>query len=263
MKTPFAVILLLFFSSLLQAQDLNGYWKGSLGMSGGCFAQNNIELQIHIKGSTVFGDSYHYENVNFYVKKKFSGTYDSVSKRLVLHEDYVTTFHIPQTCKICIKNFYLAFTKDGKLETLDGSWDGKIQGTSLDCSGGPITLSRIKESAFKEVPEVLVDTGKIRLDFYDNATIDGDSITVLVNHNVVVSHQLLSARPITTYVSVDLNNPFYEIEMVAENEGTIPPNTALLIITAGSKKYQLFLAANKGKSAMIRIIYDKDKHSFL
>ena len=103
----------------------------------------------------------------------------------------------------------------------------------------------------------MVDTGKIRLDFYDNATIDGDSITVLVNHNVVVSHQMLSARPITTYVSVDPNNPFYEIEMVAENEGSIPPNTALLIITAGSKKYQLFLSSTTAKSAMIRIVYEK------
>jgi hypothetical protein len=124
-------------------------------------------------------------------------------------------------------------------------------------------LTRIKESAFKEVPEVAVDTGTIRLDFYDNATIDGDSITVLVNKNVVVSHQMLSARPITTYVTVDLTNTFFEVEMVADNLGTIPPNTALLIITAGVKKYQLFLSSTKTKSAMIRIMYDKEKHSFL
>jgi hypothetical protein len=79
----------------------------------------------------------------------------------------------------------------------------------------------------------------------------------------VVTHQLLSAKPITTYVTIDLNNPFHEVEMVAENEGTIPPNTALLIITAGDKKYQLFLTSTKTKSAMIRILYDKEKHSFL
>ena len=224
-----------------------------------CFAVNNVELQLHIRGTTVFGDSYHYENVNYYVKKKISGVYDSATKKLTLHEDYVTTFHIPQTCKICIKNFYLFYTREGKMETLNGSWDGKIKGTDQDCSGGPITLSRIKESAFKEVPEILVDTGTIRLDFYDNATIDGDSITVTVNRNVVISHQMLSAKPITAYVTVDLNNPFQEVEMIADNLGSIPPNTALLIITAGNKKYQLFLSSTKTKSAMIRIIYDKKK----
>lgn len=257
MKTPFAVTVLLLITSFLQAQDLNGFWKGSLGMVGGCFQENNIELQLHIRGTTVFGDSYHYQDINNYVKKKISGTYDTASKRVTLHEDYVTTYHIPQTCKICMKNFYLSYSKNGTTEILSGTWDGKIKGSELDCSGGPITLSRIKESAFKEVPEILVDTGTIRLDFYDNATIDGDSITVLVNKNVVVSHQMLSAKPITAYVRVNLDNPFFEIEMVAENEGSIPPNTALLIITAGSKKYQLFLSSTKTKSAMIRIIYDK------
>ena len=232
-------------------------------MPGGCFAVNNIELQLHIRGTAVFGDSYHYENVNYYVKKKLSGSYDTASKKLMLREEYVTTYHIPNTCTICIKNFYLSYSKDGNLEMLEGNWDGKIEGTNNDCNVGPIRLSRIKESAFKEIPEVAVDTGRIRLDFYDNATIDGDSITVLVNKNVVVSHQMLSARPITTYVTVDLGNPFFEVEMVADNLGTIPPNTALLIITAGTKKYQLFLSSTKTKSAMIRIIYDKEKHSFL
>lgn len=232
-------------------------------MSGGCFGTNNIELQLHINGTSVFGDSYHYENVNYYVKKKISGTYDPAAKKLILHEEYVTTYHIPSTCIICIKNFYLTYSKEGNVETLEGNWDGKIVGTAMDCSTGPISLSRIKESAFKEIPEIAVDTGKIRLDFYDNATIDGDSITVLVDKNVVVSHQLLSAKPVTTYVTVDLSNPFHEVEMVAENEGSIPPNTALLIITAGTKKYQLFLSSTKTKSAMIRILYDKDKHSFL
>src|SRR4029078_12045587 len=188
-------------------------------MPGGCFGVNNIELQLHIRGTMIFGDSYHYENVNYYVKKKISGVYDSATKKLTLHEDYVTTFHIPQTCKICIKNFYLFYTREGKMETLNGSWNGKIKGTDQDCSTGPITLSRIKESAFKEVPEGAVDTGTIRLDFYDNDTIDVDQLTALVNRNVVVSHQLLSAKPITTYVTVDLGNTFFEIEMVADNLG--------------------------------------------
>jgi len=262
-KSLFLTVFISFAALFSDAQDLNGYWTGRLSMPGGCFGVNNIELQLHFKGNTVFGDSYHYENVNYYVKKKLNGTYDSATKKLILHEEYVTTFHIPNSCTICIKNFYLTYSKEGKIETLQGNWDGKIMNTGMDCSTGPITLSRIKESAFKEIPEVAVDTGTIRLDFYDNATIDGDSITVLVNKNVVVSRQLLSARPITTFVTVDLGNTFFEIEMVADNLGTIPPNTALLIITAGTKKYQLFLTSTKTKSAMIRIVYDKDKHSFL
>lgn len=254
------VFVLLFFLSssfIPSAQNLNGFWKGTLSMSGGCFGVNNIELQLHIIGDSVYGDSYHYENVNYYVKKNITGRYDAARKKLFIHERTVTTFHIPQTCKICIKNFELDYSRNGKVETLSGYWDGKIKDTYENCSTGPIILSRIKESAFKDIPEIVVDTGTLRLDFYDNAEIDGDSITVLVNKNVVLSHQRLSAKPITTYITIDLNHSFQEVEMIAENLGSIPPNTAMLIISAGSRKYQLFLTSTESKSAMVRFVYDK------
>ena len=138
-----------------------------------------------------------------------------------------------------------------------GEWDGKILGTGNDCSTGPIVLYRSQESAFKEIPEIVVDTGIIRLDFYDNAEIDGDSITVLVDKNVVVSNQKLNAKPITTYITIDKNHTFHEVEMVAENLGSIPPNTAMLIVTAAGKRYQLFLTSTESKSAMVRFVYDK------
>ena len=239
------------------AQDLNGFWKGSLTMQG-CFPKNFIELQISMSGGASGGDSYHYQDVNNYVKKKFRGTYDSVLKKLNIQEGMVTTYHIPFHCQICVKNFDLAYSKDGNVETLKGMWKGKVRETEADCRGGTIVLTRIKESAFKEVPEVKVDTGLIRLDFYDNAEIDGDSITVLVNKQVVISNQRLSARPITMQVKVDLNNTFHEIEMVAENLGSIPPNTAILIITAGTMHYRLFLTSSETKTAMIRFVYDPD-----
>jgi len=258
-KTAAAILFFLLVTTDTHAQNLTGFWKGNLTMGGGCFSVNNIELQLKFQGDTLFGDSYQYDNVNYYVKKNITGRYESSRKKLTVNENFVTTFHIPQTCSICIKNFYLTYSRKGNVETLTGTWDGKIMNTNADCSTGPITLSRIRESAFKEVPEIIVDTGTLRLDFYDNALVDGDSITVLVNKNVVISHQRLSTKPITTFITIDLTHTFQEIEMVAENLGTIPPNTAMLIITAGAKKYQLFLSSTESKSAMVRFVYDK-KH---
>lgn len=241
----------------VQAQEISGFWKGTLTMTGGCFPVNNIELQIDAAGQTITGNSYHYLNIDNYVKKKFQGFYNPAQQRLVLNEGLVTTFKIPAHCKPCIKNYSLIWSKAGNQETLTGSWDGKILNTGEDCFPGTIVLHRIRESAFKEVPEVTVDTGTIRLDFYDNGMVDGDSITVLVNKQVMLSHQRLTAKPITSYVKVDLHNSFQEIEMVAENLGSIPPNTALLIITAGEKRYQLFLSSTETKSAKVRFVYEK------
>ncbi len=239
------------------AQNLSGYWKGTLTMQG-CFPKNNIELQVNITDTSVSGDSYHYQDVNNYVKKKFRGSYDPFYKTLSLREGLVTTYHIPYYCAICIKSFELKYIQTGNEEKLSGVWAGNILNTNSACPPGTIVLTRIKESAFKEIPEVKVDTGELRLDFYDNAEIDGDSITVLVNKKVVLSHQELSAKPITMFLKIDLNNIFQEIEMVAENLGTIPPNTAILIITAGKKRYRLFLSSTETKSAMVRFVYDEE-----
>lgn len=103
------------------------------------------------------------------------------------------------------------------------------------------------ESDFSHIKEVYVDKGKLRLDFYDNDIIDGDSISVTVNNNVVVSHQLLSVKPLTVYAKVDLEHPEQEITMIAENMGSIPPNTALLIVTAGKNRYKLYLESTDKK----------------
>ena len=61
----------------------------------GCFPQNNIELQIQMDGQSSTGDSYHYQDIDNYVKKNFTGQYDPQQKRLLVKEGIVTTYHIP------------------------------------------------------------------------------------------------------------------------------------------------------------------------
>jgi hypothetical protein len=167
------------------------------------------------------------------------------------------TFHIPLDCTPCIRYYSLAYAREGDNETLSGDWGGTVLNGGAACTPGKIILHRIAQSEFANIKEIKVDTGSIRLDFYDNAEIDGDSISVLLNDKLVAEHQLLGIKPITMYVKIDPEHLEQEVTMVAENLGTIPPNTALLIITAGDKKYQLFLASDKQKSAQVRFIYEK------
>lgn len=252
----FYVVLCSFCVPAL-AQDVRGYWKGSLSMVSGCFPENNIELQVKTDGDSIIGDSYHYLDVNNYVKKDFSWTYNASLKQLIVQEARVTAFRIRPECRVCIKRYVLYYSRTGKTETLTGSWTGYMMGTRQSCDSGKIVLYRIKESAFKEIPEVAVDTGQLRLDFYDNNQVDGDSISVTVNGKTVLSHQRLSAKPVTLFVPVNLDEgKFQEVEMIAENLGTIPPNTALLIVTAGERRYQLFLSSTEIKSARVRFFYD-------
>ena len=255
------ILPLLFLGSIpftLPAQELNGIWRGTLTQGpGGCFKDYNIELQIQIKDTKISGASYHYSDVVNYVKEEFSGVYNAQGKTLAITEMKVLTFHVPSDCVPCIKQYSLAYEKQDRKEVLTGDWGGVTMNNSLSCPPGKITLSRVAESDFDHIKEIKVDTGTIRLDFYDNAQIDGDIISVLLDNKPLITNQVLTARPITVEIKVDLAHTEQEITMVAENQGDIPPNTALLIITAGKKKYRLYLASTEKKNAQVRIIYEK------
>jgi hypothetical protein len=265
----FIILKLLVFCAV--SQEINGYWKGRLVMEpGGCFPVYNIEFQIQIAGNRITGTSYHYSDTSNYVKEEFEGQYDPVSKALNMEEQKVAVFHIPPDCIPCIKKYALAYFSDGKEEQLRGSWSGKTMDGKSTCPPGTIVMTRIQKSAFKPevrpeliarknelVREIFVDTGSIQLDFYDNGQIDGDTISVYVNNTPVVSRKLLTTKPVTIFVPIDFQKPQQEVIMVGENLGSIPPNTALMIINANDKRYQLFLTSDDKKNALVRFTYRK------
>ena len=257
MKVATLLLIVFLFSLSTASQNLNGVWRGTLTQGpGGCFRVYNIELNIRSDGTKVNGASYHYSDVTNYVKEDFGGTFNANSKALSINEFKVLTFHVPPDCIPCIKKYNLVYEKHNDKEVLTGDWGGVTMNNYASCPPGKITLSRVAESDFEHIKEIRVDTGTIRLDFYDNAQIDGDIITVLLNNQPLASNQKLTAKPITLEIKVDLNNREQEVTMVAENLGDIPPNTALLIITAGNKRYQLYLTSTEKKNAQVRFIYE-------
>ncbi|HKB44808.1 MAG TPA: hypothetical protein VKC90_10465 [Chitinophagaceae bacterium] len=273
MQRPFILSAFLFIAFFAHAQNINGIWKGKLVMDpGGCFPVYNIELQLQVAGTKISGVSYHYSDTTNYVKENFEGSYKTDSNNISIMEIGVTTFHIPADCIPCIKKYFLSYHKGGNEEQLRGSWLGRTMDNKMTCPPGTIVLTRFDKSAFKPelklpptlterkaelVKEIKVDTGTIRLDFYDNGQIDGDTISVYVNNMPVVSNQMLTAKPISIKIKIDPKRTEQEVIMVGENLGSIPPNTALMIVNAGEKRYQLYLTSDEQKNAMVRFIYEK------
>ena len=262
MRAAFSLFIFFIFSINSTAQNLNGVWRGTLTQGpGGCFRVYNIELNIKNENGKLKGASYHYSDVTNYVKEDFGGNYNYASKTLSINELKVLTFHVPPDCIPCIKQYNLVYEKQDNKEVLTGDWGGVTMNNFASCPPGKITLARVAESDFEHIKEIRVDTGTIRLDFYDNAQVDGDIITVLLNNQPLASNQKLTSKPITLEIKVDLTNREQEITMVAENLGDIPPNTALLIITAGAKRYQLYLTSTEKKNAQVRFIYDQSQNN--
>ncbi|MFT3946069.1 MAG: hypothetical protein QM763_03765 [Agriterribacter sp.] len=101
--------------------------------------------------------------------------------------------------------------------------------------------------------ELLVDSDSLRLTFYDNGIVDGDSISVFYNKEPISTHQSLTERGIIYYVVLDSTKPYSEISMFAENLGTISPNTALMVITDGINRYEVFLSSSLSQNSTVRI----------
>jgi hypothetical protein len=43
--------------------------------------------------------------------------------------------------------------------------------------------------------------------------------------------------------------------MYANNLGAIPPNTALMMVTAGDRKFEVYLSSSEQKSAAVKFVY--------
>jgi hypothetical protein len=90
------------------------------------------------------------------------------------------------------------------------------------------------------VKEITVDNDSLSVTLYDNAEIDGDSITLIYNDKILTTHQRLTDKPLTFWIKISRGaNSRNELVMYAENLGSIPPNTALMVIYDGKKRYEL------------------------
>lgn len=101
--------------------------------------------------------------------------------------------------------------------------------------------------------ELLVESDSVRLSFYDNGEIDGDSISVFVNNQLVLSHQGLEAKAFNIYLHLDSTRELNEISMFAENLGKLPPNTALMVVTDGKNRYEVFLSSSLTENATVEL----------
>ena len=98
----------------------------------------------------------------------------------------------------------------------------------------------------------------VKVDLYDNGEIDGDSISLFYNGKLLLSRKRLSDKPITLNIKVDKDNSMNELVMYAENLGTIPPNTALMVVTDGSNRYEVRITSDLKKSGTIRFALKPD-----
>lgn len=131
--------------------------------------------------------------------------------------------------------------------------------TSVDTTPIAITADSIKiDPIYKArekqfISEIEVSGGPLKLQLYDNGSIDYDSVSVYLNDQLLIPKVKLDHKAIRKNITLDSTRAYNEITMFAENLGTIPPNTAALIIYDGEKRHELILTSDLNKSATIKL----------
>ncbi|MBA4198184.1 MAG: hypothetical protein C0459_11590 [Chitinophaga sp.] len=323
------------------------------------------EIQINqLPSSAIEGVTYSYKNIVFYGKASFKGIYTKGTDNVLVKELKMLELKISNGSEPCLMTCYLDYKKEGKLETLTGTYTSLNDKKKTDCGDGTIYLEKVaesdftkedfllkkkeplikKDSAIKKIvpkpnttvikpnnsgsssvtvtakpkttpqkftvkpgaeefvvkkgsvishpkndkpkdtvesiapvaqPKILpqplppvllernnklietieVNVKDVEISFYDNGKIDNDTITVYLNNEKVINYQKLDYKPIVLHLHLDENHPFDELITVADNLGDEPPNTALMVITAGNKRYEVTIASDEKNNAKVIIEY--------
>lgn len=134
-----------------------------------------------------------------------------------------------------------------------------------DAPVSPTSNPRITKKQPAPAPVVAVTAGRttvvtktitftgdsLQLALYDNGEIDGDTVSVLLNDQVILSKQLLKQTAIRHTLHISPSEKEVRLVLYAENLGRYPPNTGLLIIRDGVKEYSVRYSADLQQNAAI------------
>jgi hypothetical protein len=147
-----------------------------------------------------------------------------------------------------------------KIDTIILASSTKIDSVKQQKKEPPVVIpaAKITEEAFvarkKDYARIIeVDNSKIRLEVYDNGTIDYDSVSLFLNDKLILPKTMLNHHSVKLTIELDESLEFNELGMFAENLGLIPPNTAALIIHDGKKTYEITLNSDFSKNAIVQL----------
>jgi hypothetical protein len=113
-------------------------------------------------------------------------------------------------------------------------------------------LGKLEKRTKQVIKLIEVPEQSFTVKLYDNGQIDGDTVSLFFNGKLMVSSQRLSTNPITLEIKLDPGREDNDLVMYAENLGTIPPNTALMVVTVGDKRYEVNITSTEQTSGSVR-----------
>jgi hypothetical protein len=278
------VLLIAFNSPYAQTINVSGTWKGYLSQDDKTWAFDMI-LNLQQAQNVVSGTSKIIANdgSGAYVVHRVEGYLDAKTMHLVdvsvdneNNSGYISWCKKIYSCRIDANKDSAAITgiwsNDGtKIFRNKGLIDNNIS----YCSPGTIKLfkSPVPVSAQQPATEVVlqhkktadtsflnrkvelkntinVSSDSVKLLFFDNGEVDNDIISIYYNKVLILSNKQLSNKALEVTVKIEANKD-NEILMFAENEGTTPPNTALMVFYDRGMRREITIDSSTKKSEVV------------
>ena len=174
----------------------------------------------------------------------------------------------------CIKSAILKFNREEAKLTLEGDWEGYIEGYSMStgsCANGRLYLEKpiLTETIVKEkqvavdlyekeykrtvkIARVLeVSQPNIKIKVWDNGTVDGDIVTLFLNGDRILYKQRVTKRKLGIPVTLTRESNFLILH--AEDLGDISPNTVAVSVDDGVEEQIIILSSNLEESGAVLI----------
>jgi hypothetical protein len=271
-----AFLVVLFFSVKSQTVS-DQLWEGKIMETGGAYA---FSMKFTSMESGVIKGLATSTNASFFCETAFSGVLkDSV---LLLHEDGVTKTNFPLRSNICLLQLKMELKKN----QMTGTFTSSTLSPGSPCGSGKAELKLVgRKSAATNIMldsvfvddegnriDVVIDDAQVRLPpreiklintlefnedsvriaVYDNGIVDGDEISLYVNGEIRFNRAVLGEKPLILELNkTDVSE--FEIRFHANSLGSMPPNTGLIIITAGSARKELDFSSDFTQSSVLKI----------
>lgn len=262
------------------AQDINGVWEGNYKNFLNIAMPQKLVVELELyNDSLVTGASHLYYKNNKYEHYRISGVYRKKDSTIRFSEDSVIAVKLGLLVGYCTGDYTMKLTVTDTLLRFNGRWKDNTSKFFGCPSSGVWLQKRIQKDSLaarrveaESLPGISVkdtariirppvignrrsdiqsiieisksDIDSIRIDIYDNGTIDQDSVMVYLDDQLLVPPSFISTNAISRVIHIDPAKPFAKIRLVAVSLGSIPPCTALLVVKTRKKRYEVNLSSN-------------------
>lgn len=115
----------------------------------------------------------------------------------------------------------------------------------------PIAAAFVTERKTVAPQIVQFSSDSLELSLYDNGEVDGDTVSVLLNGEIILAKQGLKTSAIKKTIFIAPGTNEINLVLYAENLGKYPPNTGLLVVHDNDDVYQIRFSADLQQNAAI------------